>query len=301
MEVPIVRVIDGDTVKVALGDEEENLRVLALDTEESQAGGGKPRTPWGIEAKEAAQSFLPEGGTITVEFPGDEPVERCLERYRDNYGRPMAYVHRDGEDFQERMIAKGYSPYFTKYGYAHFDDHHRRYKEAERRAQADDVGVWNQLEVNGQVMRNYSALATWWELRAEVVETYRRAKREGRDSLLDSRLDYDEIADRAGERLTVFTELRSLDRVGGSHLVVDIGSRSQPFSLFLPNALETEEGQRIVSLLNARYIPQAADGRTVERPHRSYAYVTGEISLYREKPQIEVTSVDQVLDDPPAT
>lgn len=300
MEVEVVSVVDGDTVKVDLQGEETNVRILALDTEESWAGSGKPQTPWGIETKKEAQSFFPEGGTITLEFPGDEPVEQCLERYRDNYGRPMAYVHYDGEDFQERMINQGYSPYFTKYGYAHFDDHHRRYREAERRAQADDEGVWNQLKVNGQVMRNYSTLSTWWELRAEVVQTYRRAKREGNESLLDSRLDYDEIAERVGERLTVFTELRTLNRAGESHIVVDIGSRSQPFTLFVPDARETEEGQRIVSLLNSRYVPQAVDGRTVERPHRSYAYVTGEIALYRKKPRIVITSIDQITDDPPS-
>lgn len=149
-------------------------------------------------------------------------------------------------------------------------------------------------------MRNYSTLSTWWELRAEVVQTYRRAKREGNESLLDSRLDYDEIAERVGERLTVFTELRTLNRTGESHIVVDISSRSQPFTLFVPNARETEEGQRIVSLLNSRYVPQAVDGRTVERPHRSYAYVTGEIALYRKKPRIVITSIDQITDDPPS-
>lgn len=294
-------VVDGDTVKVDLRGEATNVRILALDTEESWAGSGKPRTPWGLKAKEEAQSFLSGGGTVTLEFPGDESVERCLERYRDNYGRPMAYVHADGKDFQEHMIREGYSPYFTKYGYAHFDDHHRRYREAERQAQADHGGVWNQLEVNGQVMRDYSTLSTWWELRAEVVQTYRRAERGSNGSLLDSRLDYDEIAERVGERLTVFTELRSLNRAGESHVVVDIGSRSQPFKLFIPNARETEEGQRIVSLLTSRYVPQAADGRTVERPHRSYAYVTGEIELYREEPEIVITSIDQITDEPPSS
>lgn len=107
MEVEVVSVVDGDTVKVDLQGEETNVRILALDTEESWAGSSKPRTPCGIEAEKQAQSFLPEGRTITLEFPGDEPVEQCLERYRDNYGRPMAYVHYDGEDFQERMIGRG--------------------------------------------------------------------------------------------------------------------------------------------------------------------------------------------------
>lgn len=298
IEVPVVRVVDGDTVRVEIDGTEESLRILALDTEESQRAGDKPVTPWGKKAKEEAQSFFPVGEEITVEFPGDEPLEECLARYRGNFGRPLVFVHRGDEDFQERMIRKGFSPYFTKYGYAEFGEYHRRYRNAEREAQADDIGVWNQLDVNGAEMRDYSALCTWWELRAEVVESYRRATADGKD-VLDTRLDYEEITNRIGEEVVVFTELSEYRRIGSSNVVVTIGSESQPFKLFLPNAGETEAGQRLLSLLDQRYVAESS-GVSVEKPHRSYAYVSGELKLYNDEPEIEVTSVAQITDEPPA-
>ncbi|WP_306052965.1 thermonuclease family protein [Natronococcus wangiae] len=299
LDVDVVRAVDGDTIKIDLDGEETNVRILALDTEESRAGGDKPVTPWGTAAKEKAREVFPEGSVATIEFPGTEPLEECLRRYRDNYGRPLTYVHTEGDDYQELMIREGYSPYFTKYGYAHFDTHDRRYREAERRAQADAIGVWNQLQVNGAEMRDYGSLSAWWELRAEIVETFRRARQEGTDDPLDSRLDYDALRDREGEHAVVFTELRSYRRVGQRHAVVDIGSQAQPFKLFLPNALETSEGQRILSLLDRRYIAKS-DGTTVEAPLRSYAYVSGDIALYRGQPEIPITAPDQITDRPPS-
>ncbi|WP_254529716.1 thermonuclease family protein [Natrinema gelatinilyticum] len=78
MTVEVLAVVDGDTVKVDLEDEPENLRILALDTEESRPVPGKPYTPWGVAAKEEATSFLPEGSTITIEFRAtDRSIPAC--------------------------------------------------------------------------------------------------------------------------------------------------------------------------------------------------------------------------------
>jgi micrococcal nuclease len=308
-QVGVERVVDGDTIKVRFpeaGDEESdvvNLRILSLDTEESRAGGDKPKTPWGVAAKEHATAFVPAGSTVTLEFPGTEPLDECLRRYRDNYGRLLVYVHVDDADeegdFQAHMIREGYSPYFTKYGYAAFESHHDRYREAEREAQAENRGVWNQLAVNGAVMRDYHDLASWWAQRAEVVEEYRAAS--GDENVLDSRLDYDRIVDGVGSRATVFTEIAEIQRVGASHAVASNGSRQQRFKLFLPDAMETEGGQRILSLLEQRYVAES-DGQIVQRPNRSYAFVTGDLKRYppeRGDPEIDVTSIEQVTDVPP--
>lgn len=305
LEVEVDSIIDGDTVKVhfdeATSGESDlvNLRLLGLDTEETHAGVGKPKTPWGTEAKKHAKERIPEGSTITIEFPGTEPLEDCLRRYRGNYGRPLVFVHVDGEDYQEHMIRKGYSPYFTKYGYAVFDGHHRRYRHAEREAQADDIGVWNQSKVNGSVMREYEPLCSWWTLRAEMVRRYRNAAASD-ESILDSRQDYHEIANSVGEELTVFTEFDGYERAGEKHAIVKIGSKEQPFQLFLPDALETEGGQRLISLLEKRYIA-TSDGVSVQRPNRSYAFVSGTVEQYPEEngtPEMTVTSIEQIIDVP---
>lgn len=51
----VVRAIDGDTVRLTSDGREDSVRLLALDTEESNLGSNKPVTPWGHKAKEAAQ------------------------------------------------------------------------------------------------------------------------------------------------------------------------------------------------------------------------------------------------------
>jgi Micrococcal nuclease (thermonuclease) homologs len=120
----VVRVVDGDTLRLTADGREESVRLLGLDTEESNRGSNKPVTPWGHKAKEAAQKVFPAGATVTLEFPGQEPVQECWEKHRDNYGRLLGYVHKDGVDVQEQMIHEGYSPYFVKYGYADFPAYH---------------------------------------------------------------------------------------------------------------------------------------------------------------------------------
>ena len=80
----VVRAIDGDTLRLNADGREESVRLLALDTEESYRGSNKPVTPWGQKAKEAAQAVFPAGATVTLEFPGPEPVQECWEKHRDN-------------------------------------------------------------------------------------------------------------------------------------------------------------------------------------------------------------------------
>ena len=132
----VVRVVDGDTIRVEIPDGEESLRILSLDTEESRAGGSKPKTPFGLEAKKEAERLFTAGDTVTLEFPGSESLEECLRSHRGKFDRLLIYVlTANGDDFQEHMIRLGFSPYFMKYGYAVDLDKHRRYQTAEREAQ----------------------------------------------------------------------------------------------------------------------------------------------------------------------
>ena len=294
LKATVSRVVDGDTLVVDVDGREEKLRLAALDTEESNRGSDKPVTPWGKKAKEEATAFFPAGTTVTLEFAGSEPPEEAIELYRDNFGRLLVWAYRDDEDFQERMIGLGFSPYFTKYGFADFAGHHARYLAAQRRAQTADIGVWNQVAVNGSEMRNYALLGVWWDLRGQLIEDYRRRKAE-RPELLNSRRDYAKLVELAGAEAeaVIFTELRTVSRVGQNNAIVEIGSRSQPFKLFLPD-VEGAEGQAILALLDNAYV----DGDD-NHPRRSYAYVHGPLKLFRDEPELVVTSALQISDAPP--
>ena len=87
-DVPLVKVEDGDTIKVQLPGGEENVRVLCLDTEEKPgSSGSKPKTPFGLQATERAEQFFAGASQVTLEFPGTESIEICLKKYRGNFGR----------------------------------------------------------------------------------------------------------------------------------------------------------------------------------------------------------------------
>ncbi len=294
VEATVTRVVDGDTLVVDLDGAEEKLRLAALDTEESNRGSDKPVTPWGKKAKEEAGAFFAEGTPVTLEFAGTEPLGEALQLYRDNFGRLLVWAYRGDEDFQEHMIGLGFSPYFTKYGFADFAGHHARYRAAQRQAQVADIGVWNQIAVNGSEMRNYALLGVWWDLRGELIEDYRQRKAK-RPELLNSRRDYHKITEVAaqGAEAVVFTELRTFTRLGQNKAVVEIGSKAQPFKLFLPE-VDGPQAQEVLALLDNAYI--AADE---SHPGRSYAYVTGPLKLFRDEPQLVITSAEQMTEVPP--
>lgn len=302
LNVTVDRVVDGDTVRVFLEDgasESESLRILALDTEEVHAGS-KPVTPLGRIASDRAKALMAPGDRITLVFPGTEPVAEALARYRGNFGRALVYLRlADGTDFQERMIREGMSPYFMKYGYAHFSAFHARYVAAERAAQTERLGIWDQIAHNGSVLRNYAALSTWWDLRARIIEGYREVKRRAPEvNLFNTRLDYAHLRRlaRDGREATVFMELRSF-RPAGPHALFSTGSIEQPFGLLVREGNEAG-GQPVMRLLQSRYV---AEGEAM--PRRSYAYVTGPMKQFPDDggtPEMVITDASQIADGPGA-
>ena len=293
LDVQFIDVIDGDTIEVLLPgvSEAESLRILALDTEESRSGGSKPASPWGKKAKERAKRFFRGANSVTIEFPGNEDLATCLKKYRGNFGRLLVYVYRGGIDFQQTMIQEGYSPYFMKYGYANFTEHHQRYLKAEEAAQRQNLGLWDQIAVNGREIRNYALLGIWWQLRAEIIQQYRHLKAQDHP-ILNTRLDYEQIQQKAQhqESIVIFTELKTLRPVGSQSRLISLGSIAQPFSLFIPD-INSAQGEKIVNLLNNRYLSSQ------DHLRRNYAYISGNLSTFRDKPQIVLTSTEQIIND----
>ncbi len=132
-------------------------------------------------------------------------------------------------------------------------------------------------------------------LRATAIDDYRR-RRATDPTLLNSRRDYVKLRELARERHDgiVFTELAGLTRIGQHRAIVDIGSRHQPFKLFVPD-IESDNGRELLSLLTTRYITDTPD-----RIRRSYAYVQGQLKLFGDEPEIVVENAAQVTDTPPA-
>jgi micrococcal nuclease len=100
----VVRVVDGDTIRVRLGDRTERVRYIGVDTPESV----KPGTPVQCFAKRAAAANAALVAGQQVRLIGD--VE-----HRDRYGRLLAYVYRarDGAFVNALLVRGGYARTLT--------------------------------------------------------------------------------------------------------------------------------------------------------------------------------------------
>jgi micrococcal nuclease len=83
----VVRVVDGDTIRVRLpggGEPEERVRLIGIDTPETHGAGGL-RECFGQEATDQLTTWLPAGTEVGL-VRDTEP--------RDRYQRLLAYVYR---------------------------------------------------------------------------------------------------------------------------------------------------------------------------------------------------------------
>lgn len=294
----LIKVIDGDTIRVEIDGKSESIRIACLDTEESQAGGGKPVTQAGVMATRWAKEYFgaddagaPRGDVrIDVEFDTNDPVPTCMRKHRDNYGRLLGYVHKGGDNYVLRAAREGWSPYFVKYGRSR--SYHEPLLEAEAEAQSLRINIWNSATNAGGERRDYATLIPWWNLRDSVVQEYRRFGIEA--GVKSVRTDYDEVVEAArnNSRLTLLCDLQQgISRWTGDGALIYAGSPQHKFNLWIPGR-DTDAAQRLLALIELRYVGQAGQGR-------GYVYVTGEATLYRDKPQITLTDTQQLADVPP--
>jgi len=126
----VIRIVDGDTIKVRVGGRAERLRYIGIDTPETK----KPDTPvqcYGHEASDR-NAKLVDGEQVRLRFD----VER-----RDRFGRLLAYVYRvrDGLFVNAALVAGGYAQTLTiPPNVAHADLFRRLAREARQAGR----GLW---------------------------------------------------------------------------------------------------------------------------------------------------------------
>ena len=105
-EAVVLRVVDGDTIIVALNNQEERIRMIGVDAPESVSLNEEENTVWGQSASEYTKSVLEPGTNIWLTFDIEE---------RDQYGRMLAYIWLDSDTeylnhlFQKKLIEEGYA------------------------------------------------------------------------------------------------------------------------------------------------------------------------------------------------
>ncbi|TYS68847.1 nuclease [Sutcliffiella horikoshii] len=130
-EVPLVRVIDGDTIKVIINNKEENIRFLLVDTPETNHPRMDGPQPFGPEAKNFMEDFM-EGGKVEIELDVSE---------RDHYGRILAYVYVNGVSAQEELLKRGLArvAYIFPPNTRYVDS----YQVIQKKAQTEGIGIWS--------------------------------------------------------------------------------------------------------------------------------------------------------------
>ena len=124
-QITLVKVIDGDTIKVMIGGTEKNVRLIGLNAPETSDCKGD-------RSKTELEKLL-TGQTILLE---DDPTQG----EKDKYGRLLRYVHTgNGVNVNERIIEIGGAKEYTY-------DNDYKYKDlfvnAQNTAKKDKLGVW---------------------------------------------------------------------------------------------------------------------------------------------------------------
>ena len=133
----VVRVIDGDTVELAIGVGSERVRLLGVDAPESVARN-VPEQCFGAEASAALAELLPAGAEVLV--------SRDVEP-RDHYDRLLLYLHVEHEGelvfVNEWLVATGLAEAVS---YEPNTAHRAVLHRAQRHATDGRLGLWAQCD-----------------------------------------------------------------------------------------------------------------------------------------------------------
>lgn len=102
--VEVVKVVDGDTIKVKIDDKEESVRLIGIDAPELSDSSQK-----GLKAFEAKEFLINLVGDGKVRLETDETQDN-----RDIYDRLLRYVFlENGKMVNEEMIKAGMAEEYT--------------------------------------------------------------------------------------------------------------------------------------------------------------------------------------------
>jgi micrococcal nuclease len=125
------RVVDGDTIDIAIGGNTERVRLIGINTPETKHPT-KGMECFGPEASAYTEQLLPKGTKLRV--------ERDVEA-RDKYGRLLLYVYIENSNVFVNLdlVLQGYArPLVFEPNTAHKAD----FAQAATQAELRNVGLW---------------------------------------------------------------------------------------------------------------------------------------------------------------
>lgn len=126
----VVKVLDGDTIKIRYQNKEETVRFLLVDTPET------------VHPTKSVQPFGPEASAYTKKRLTNKTVEIEIDvGERDKYGRLLAYVYEGGKMINRELLEKGYAR--VAYVFAPNTRYVDEFREIQKKAQQKKVGIWS--------------------------------------------------------------------------------------------------------------------------------------------------------------
>jgi micrococcal nuclease len=127
----VIKVVDGDTIKVNINGEEKTDRLIGINTPEV------------VDPRKTVECFGREASAKAKEILENKKVKLESDFSQDNYdryGRLLRYVYlEDGLFFNEWMIENGYA---FEYTYELPYQYQTEFKNAQRFAQDNKMGLW---------------------------------------------------------------------------------------------------------------------------------------------------------------
>lgn len=154
IETTAERVVDGDTVTVALAEDleatneagtEHSVRVLGLDAPEMNFTSSEDPECGAEEATDELTDLLFEGDQgrdVTLVF--DEHADEI-----DRFGRSLAYIEVDGVDAGAHVIEAGYAAAWYPSSEPE-PERYNEYAQLQQEAKGSGAGAWGQCESMGR-------------------------------------------------------------------------------------------------------------------------------------------------------
>lgn len=130
----VLRVIDGDTVKIQYNGKPTTVRLIGVDTPET-VHPNKPVERFGKEAEAFTRNLL-LGEPVYLRFDTDRT---------DKYGRLLAYLYRapDGLFVNLEIVRQGYGHAYTRFPFKNME----LFRHFEQRAREVGKGLWGNTAV----------------------------------------------------------------------------------------------------------------------------------------------------------
>ena len=125
----VIRVIDGDTLLVRIGEEEVSIRLIGVDAPESVHPDETKNTPEGLIASDWMKNFM-QGKQVALEYD---------EELLDHYGRTLAYVYVGETLLEDELLKAGMAETLVMEPNLRYQMH---FEEVEREARAAGTGFW---------------------------------------------------------------------------------------------------------------------------------------------------------------